>query len=145
MKKLLFILITSACSLSLHAQSNATNTINAITPDGDVIYTTPVEVMPEYKGGMDRFYERLKSIKYLHFVRTQNVQGKVIVNLVIEKDGTVSNARIVNGLIPAQDKEVLRVVNSLRKWKPGMHNGQPVRVAYNVPLNFKLVPVPTPL
>ena len=145
MKKLLFILITSACSLSLYAQSKATNTVNTITPDGDVIYTTPVEVMPEYKGGMDRFYERLKSIKYLHYARTQNVQGKVIVALVIEKDGTVSNARIVNGLIPAQDKEVLRVVNNLRKWKPGMHNGQPVRVAYNVPLNFKLVPVPTPL
>ena len=145
MKKLLFIFITSACSLNLHAQGNTTNIANNITPDVDVIYNTPVEVMPEYKGGMNRFYERLKSIKYLHFVRTQNVQGKVIVALVIEKDGTVSNARIVNGLIPAQDKEVLRVVNSLRKWKPGMHNGQPVRVAYNVPLNFKLVPVPTPL
>ena len=144
MKKLLFILITSACSLNLYAQSYAANPTSNITPD-DVIYTTPVEVMPEYKGGMDRFYERLKSIKYLHFVRTQNVQGKVIVALVIEKDGTVSNARILNGLIPAQDKEVLRVVNNLRKWKPGMHNGQPVRVAYNVPLNFKLVPVPTPL
>lgn len=145
MKKFLLILITSACSLNLFAQTNTTNTVNAIAPDGDMIYTTPVEVMPEYKGGMDRFYERLKRIKYLHFVRTQNVQGKVIVALVIEKDGTVSNARIVDGLIPAQDKEVLRVVNSLRKWKPGMHNGQPVRVAYNVPLNFKLVPVPTPL
>lgn len=145
MKKLLLILITSAYSLNLFAQNNATNTGNTIPPDGDMIYTTPVEVMPEYKGGMDRFYERLRSIKYLHFVRTQNVQGKVIVALVIEKDGTVSNARIVDGLIPAQDKEVLRVVNSLRKWKPGMQNGQPVRVAYNVPLNFKLVPVPTPL
>ena len=145
MKKLLFILISSACSLHLYAQSNATNTVNTVTPDGDVIYTTPVEVMPEYKGGMERFYERLKRIKYLHFVRTQNLQGKVMVALVIEKDGTVSNAKIMNGLIEAQDKEVLRVVSSLRKWKPGMHNGQPVRVAYNVPLNFKLVPVPTPL
>ena len=145
MKKLLFILISSACSLNLYAQSNATNTVNTVTPDGDVIYTTPVEVMPEYKGGMERFYERLKRIKYLHFVRTQNLQGKVMVALVIEKDGTVSNAKIMNGLIEAQDKEVLRVVSKLRKWKPGMHNGQPVRVAYNVPLNFKLVPVPTPL
>ncbi len=138
-------MMTSVCTLSLYAQSNAYNTISTIAPDGDVIYTTPVEVMPVYKGGMDRFYQRLRSIKYLHFVRTQNVQGKVIVALVIEKDGTVSNAKIVNGLIPAQDKEVLRVVNSLRKWKPGMHNGQPVRVAYNVPLSFKLVPVATSL
>ena len=145
MKNILFILITAASSLSLYAQSNTTKTANNISPDGDVIYTTPVEVMPEYKGGMNRFYERLKRIKYLHFVRTQNIEGKVIVALVIEKDGSVSNAKIINGLIPAQDKEVLRVVSNLPKWKPGMHNGQPVRVAYNVPLNFKLVPIPKPL
>lgn len=144
MRKLLLFLVITACSFNLHAQS-PTAAVNTITLDGDVIYTTPVEVMPEYKGGMNRLYERLKRIKYLHYVRTQNLEGKVIVALVIEKDGSVSNAKVLNGLIPAQDKEVLRVVNNLPKWKPGMQNGQPVRVAYNVPLNFKLVPVSTPL
>ena len=136
MKKLFFILFTVGCALSSKAQSS-----NNITEE--TIYTTPVQVMPEYKGGMDRFYNRLKHIQYLYYARMQNKQGKVLVSMVIEKDGSVSNTRIMNGLIEEQDKEILGVVNNLNKWKPGMLNGQPVRVAYSVPLNFKLVPIPT--
>ena len=136
MKKLFFVLITIGCALSSKAQSS-----NNIAEE--TIYTTPVQVMPEYKGGMDRFYNRLKHIQYLYYARMQNKEGKVLVSMVIEKDGSVSNTRIMNGLIEEQDKEILRVVNNLNKWKPGMLNGQPVRVAYSVPLNFKLVPIPT--
>ncbi len=143
MKKLLIIFGLTIATMNLYAQGN--KLANSVINDSDIVYTTPVEVMPEYKGGMDKLYERLKRIRYLHFVRTQNIEGKVIVAMVIEKDGSVSNAKILNGLIPAQDKEVLRIVNNLPKWKPGMHNGKPVRVAYSIPLNFKLVPVPTPL
>lgn len=139
MKKLLFILVITACALSSKAQSPNYTLIN--TSD-DPIYTTPVEIMPEYKGGMNRFYDRLRRIQYLYFARIQNKQGKVMVSMVIEKDGSVSNTKIMNGFVEEQDKEILRVVNNLNKWKPGMHNGQPVRVAYNVPLNFKLVPIP---
>ena len=135
MKKLFFILFTIGCALSSKAQSS-----NNIAEE--TIYTTPVQVMPEYKGGMDRFYNRLKHIQYLYYARMQNKEGKVLVSMVIEKDGSVSNTRIMNGLIEEQDKEILRVVNNLNKWKPGMLNGQPVRVAYSVPLNFKLVPIP---
>lgn len=136
MKKLFFILVTIGCALSSKAQSS-NNIIK------ETIYTTPVQVMPEYKGGMDRFYNRLKHIQYLYYARMQNKEGKVLVSMVIEKDGSVSNARVMNGLIEEQDREILRVVNNLNKWKPGMLNGQPVRVAYSVPLNFKLVPIPT--
>jgi protein TonB len=139
MKKFLFILITTACALNSRAQSPNYTLINTTI---EPIYTTPVEVMPEYKGGMNRFYDRLKSIQYLYYARMQNKQGKVMVTMVIEKDGSVSNTKIMNGFVEEQDKEILRVVNNLNKWKPGMHNGQPVRVAYNVPLNFKLVPIP---
>ena len=135
MKKLFFILITIGCALSSKAQSP--NNISE-----EPIYTTPVQVMPEYKGGMDRFYNRLKHIQYLYYARMQNKEGKVLVSMVIEKDGSVSNTRVMNGFIEEQDKEILRVVNNLNKWKPGMLNGQPVRVAYSVPLNFKLVPIP---
>ena len=135
MKKLFFILFTVGCALSSKAQSS-------INPSEAFIYTTPVHVMPEYKGGMDRFYNRLKHIQYLYYARMQNKEGKVLVSMVIEKDGSVSNTRVMNGLIEEQDKEILRVVNNLNKWKPGMLNGQPVRVAYSVPLNFKLVPIP---
>ena len=140
MKKLLFIIITAAYSFGASAQT--TNLAMANSTDNETIYTSPVQVMPEYKGGMNRFYSRLKQIQYLYYARMQNIQGRVIVTMVIEKDGTLSNAKIMNGLIEEQDKEILRVVNNLRHWKPGMQNGQPVRVAYNIPLNFKLVPIP---
>ena len=138
MKRLLFILLTITCS-STFAQT--TNLAMANTTNDDHIYTTPVEVMPEYKGGMDRFYNKLATIQYLYYARIQNKQGRVMVSLVIEKDGTLSEAKVMNGLVEEQDKEILRVVKNLRHWKPGMHNGQPVRVAYSVPLNFKLVPI----
>ena len=141
MKRYLFVLITVTCALSTKAQSPNVTIMNTNTVE-DPIYTTPVQVMPEYKGGMERFYSRLKRIQYLHYARMQNKQGKVLISMVIEKDGSVSNAKVMNGLIEEQDKEILRVVNNLNKWKPGMLNGQPVRVAYNVPLNFKLVPIP---
>jgi TonB family protein len=140
MKKLLFILIAAGCTWNVSAQT--TNLAVANTTSDDQIYTTPVEVMPEYKGGMDRFYHKLASIQYLYYARIQNKQGRVMVSMVIEKDGTLSEAKVMNGLIEEQDKEILRVVKNLRHWKPGMHNGQPVRVAYNVPLNFQLVPIP---
>ncbi len=131
MKKYFLMLAIVGCALNSNAQSS-----------DDQIYTTPVQVMPEYKGGMDRFYNKLKHIQYLHYARMQNKQGKVWVSMVIEKDGSVSNAKVINGLTDVQDKEILRVVNNLNKWKPGMQDGQPVRVAYNVPLKFKLVPIP---
>ncbi|MEO8885212.1 MAG: energy transducer TonB [Mucilaginibacter sp.] len=141
MKRLLFVLITTACSSGALAQTTNLAIANTTNVD-DQIYTTPVEVMPEYKGGMDRFYNKLKTIQYLYYARMQNIQGRVMVSMLIEKDGTLSKAKVMNGLIEEQDKEILRVVHNLRHWKPGMHNGQPVRVVYNVPLNFKLVPIP---
>src|SRR4051812_28200822 len=107
MKKFLFILVTTACALSSRAQSPNVALIN--TTD-EPIYTTAVEVMPEYKGGMNRFYDRLKRIQYLYYARIQNKQGKVLVSMVIEKDGSISNTKVMNGLIEEQDKEILRVV-----------------------------------
>src|SRR6185369_12757070 len=128
MKKLLFILITAGYALNVCAQT--TNLAMANTTNDDQVYTTPVEVMPEYKGGMDRFYNKLAGIQYLYYARIQNKQGRVLVSMVIEKDGTLSEARVMNGLVEEQDKEILRVVKNLRHWKPGMHHGQPVRVMY---------------
>ena len=105
----------------------------------DFVYTSPVEVMPEYKGGMQKLYERLQNIRYLFLDRMQNIQGKVFVSLIIEKDGSVTSVKMLRGLTAEQDIEVLRVIRNLRKWKPGMHNGKPVRVQFCIPIDFKLV------
>ncbi len=134
MKTFLLILVTAIFSGNLYAQK-------ADTPitDNDKIYTTPVEVMPEYKGGIERLYNRLEHIRYVFFDRMRNIEGKVWVSLIIEKDGSVNDVKMLRGLTEEQDKEVIRVVKNLRKWKPGMHNGKPVRVQYTIPIDFKMI------
>lgn len=133
MKKVLFVLIVATLALDLQAQN--TETINSAE---DKIYTTDVNVMPEFKGGMDKFYAHLERIPYTFFDRINNHQGQVIVIMIIEKDGSLSNLKVIHGFSDRQDKEILRTVRSLHKWKPGMRNGKPVRVLCSIPINFEL-------
>jgi periplasmic protein TonB len=98
-----------------------------------------VEDMPEFPGGDLALRKYLASqIKYPVIAQENGIQGKVYVTFVVGKDGNVSNARIARGVDPSLDKEALRVVNSLPKWKPGMQRGKPVNVSYTVPINFVL-------
>ena len=66
------------------------------------------------------------------------MQGKVSVKFVIEKDGSIADPVVVRGVAPYLDKEALRVVKSMPKWKPGKQRGKPVRLSYTVPVIFKL-------
>ncbi|RKD92660.1 energy transducer TonB [Mangrovibacterium diazotrophicum] len=98
-----------------------------------------VENMPEFPGGelaLRKFIAN--AIKYPVIAQENGIQGKVYVNFVVDKDGSVSGARIARGVDASLDKEALRVVNSLPKWKPGMQRGKPVRVSYTVPISFVL-------
>ncbi len=98
-----------------------------------------VEDMPEFPGGelaLRKFIAN--AIKYPVIAQENGIQGKVYVNFVVDKDGSVSNARIARGVDASLDKEALRVVNTLPKWKPGMQRGKPVRVSYTVPISFVL-------
>lgn len=98
-----------------------------------------VEDMPEFPGGDLALRKYLASqIKYPVIAQENGIQGKVYVTFVVGKDGAVSNARIARGVDPSLDKEALRVVNSLPKWKPGKQRGKPVNVSYTVPINFVL-------
>jgi len=95
--------------------------------------------MPEFKGGMARFYARLENIPYVFLDRMNNREGKTIVLLVIEKDGIVSNVKVIHGISKEEDDEMIKVIIRLQKWKPGMHDGKPVRVQYAIPINFRMV------
>jgi len=98
-----------------------------------------VEEMPDFPGGQLALRKFIASaIKYPVIAQENGIQGKVFVNFVVAKDGTVTNAKIFRGVDPSLDKEALRVVNSLPKWKPGKQGGKPVRVSYTVPINFVL-------
>jgi protein TonB len=95
--------------------------------------------MPDFPGGQLALRKFIaQAIKYPVIAQENGIQGKVFVNFVVAKDGTVTNAKIARGVDPSLDKEALRVVNSLPKWKPGKQGGKPVRVSYTVPINFVL-------
>jgi protein TonB len=98
-----------------------------------------VEDMPEFPGGMAALQKFIaQSIKYPVIAQENGIQGKVFVNFVVNTDGSVTNAKIARGVDPSLDKEALRVVMTLPKWKPGRQGGKPVRVSYTVPINFQL-------
>jgi protein TonB len=98
-----------------------------------------VEEMPEFPGGELALRKWISNnIKYPVIAAENGIQGKVYVQFVVDRDGSVSNARIARGVDPSLDQEALRVVNSLPKWKPGKQRGKPVRVSYTVPINFQL-------
>ncbi len=98
-----------------------------------------VEHMPEFPGGMKEFMNFLNSnIKYPETAIKKSIQGRVIVQFIVEKDGTPTEFKILRSVDSDLDKEALRVLNKMPKWKPGIQRGQAVRVKYTVPVTFKL-------
>lgn len=98
-----------------------------------------VEDMPEFPGGQLALRKFIaQAVKYPVIAQENGIQGKVFVNFVVAKDGSITNAKIARGVDPSLDKEALRVIMSLPKWKPGKQGGKPVRVSYTVPINFQL-------
>ena len=97
-----------------------------------------VEEMPQYPGGAQALLEFLnQNVQYPEEAEKAGIQGRVIATFVVEKDGSVSNARVVKSVDPMLDAEALRVINAMPKWKPGKQNGELVRVKYTVPLSFR--------
>ena len=98
-----------------------------------------VDEMPQFPGGPSALFEFLsKNIQYPKEAEDANLQGRVIVSFVVEKDGSVSNAKVVRPIDPLLDAEALRVVNSMPKWIPGKQNGEAFRVKYTIPVTFRV-------
>lgn len=97
------------------------------------------EQMPEFPGGMEEMLKFLQeNVKYPENAMKNNVQGRVIVQFVVEKDGTPTEFKVLRSVDPDLDAEALRVMKAMPKWKPGMQRGEVVRVKYTVPVSFKL-------
>ena len=97
------------------------------------------EEMPEFPGGMEAVTAFLaKEIKYPELARTNNIQGTVLIEFVVEKDGRVSNPKVLVPLFPDCDKEAMRGILAMPKWKPGKNMGKPVRCYFDVPVKFQL-------
>ena len=107
-------------------------------PEEQTIFEV-VENMPDFPGGQAALMQYLaKNIKYPTIAQENGTQGRVIVQFVVNKDGSIVDAKVVRSVDPYLDKEALRVINTMPKWKPGMQRGKPVRVKFTVPVMFRL-------
>ena len=99
-----------------------------------------VESMPEFPGGQQALFKYLsENVKYPVIAQENGIQGRVICQFVVNKDGSIVDVEVVrSGGDPSLDKEAIRVIKSMPKWKPGKQRGKAVRVKYTVPVNFKL-------
>ncbi len=98
-----------------------------------------VEQKPQFAGGEAAMYKWLSdNIVYPPAAAEEGVSGRVVVEFVVGKDGSISNVRVVRSRHTALDKEALRVVKAMPNWIPGRNNGQPVKVTYTLPVTFKL-------
>ena len=117
-------------SQSIYASSN-------ISEDNKVYDV--VEQMPSFVGGLAAWSRFVASnLQYPTKARANGIQGRVVTTFIVEKDGTISNAKVVRSVEPSIDQEALRIVKSMPKWTPGKQNGKPVRVKYNMPVVFRL-------
>ena len=100
---------------------------------------TAVEQEPSFAGGIDKFYKYLQNnIRYPAVAKENNVQGKVFVTFVVERDGSLTDIKVVRGIGSGCDEEAMRVLRNSPKWKAGIQNGRPVRVQYTMPISFTL-------
>lgn len=105
------------------------------TGDEDVFMV--VEDMPQFPGGnVTRWIA--KNVKYPVLAQENGIQGKVFIKFVIEKDGSITDVQVSRGVDASLDKEAVRVIKAMPKWKPGKQRGKAVRVSYTLPINFQL-------
>jgi protein TonB len=98
-----------------------------------------VEQMPSFPGGPSALMQYLSSnVRYPVVAQENGVQGRVVISFVVEKNGSITDVRVVRSVDPALDREAVRVVKSMPNWIPGKQNGSAVRVKYNVPVTFRL-------
>ena len=133
MKKLiLMLLMASCCLVTAHAQKTVVSQTN------QKVFDT-VEQMPEYPGGMQAMIEFLQTnMKYPEDAAKQKVEGRVMVQFVVETDGSVSDVHVAKQVFPSLDAEAIRVVQAMPKWMPGKDKGKVVRVKYNLPIVFRM-------
>ena len=130
MKKIIVLFALAVfCSISIVAQTEV---------EDDAIFVV-VENNPEFPGGSDSLYAYIaRNIKYPETAKKEKIEGRVFVTFVIEKDGRVSNAKILRDIGGGCGEEAIRVVNNMPKWKPGIQDGKPVRTQFNLPVSFQL-------
>ncbi len=126
---------------NLKIKSNGPEIVKPSEPgeDNGVYSFISMESPPMYPGGMTAFYKFIGSnLKYPDAAKKEKVQGSVLISFMVEKDGLLNDIKIDRKLGYGTDEEALRVLKLAKRWNPGMVNGKPVRVKYNIPIKFAL-------
>lgn len=110
------------------------------TTDDNTLYSfVSMKTPPTHPGGIEKFYKFIDdNKKYPPLAKENNIQGNVFVSFIVEKDGSLTDIKIARKLGYGTDEEAVRVLKLSRRWNPGMQNGKPVRVKYNIPVKFSL-------
>lgn len=98
-----------------------------------------VEQLPEFPGGMAAFVKWLTdNLRYPPYAKQRNVQGRVVITFIINRDGTTSDIKVAKSADPLLDREALRVARMMPRWKPGLNGGKPCRTMFAIPVEFRL-------
>lgn len=117
--------------------------VQSIAAPVEIIEEEPVllssSVMPEFTGGEEEMYRYLKnSVRFPAMAKESGISGAVYVTFVVDTNGAISEAKVLHGIGGGCDEEALRVIRNMPLWKPGIQNGKPVKVRYNMPIRFTL-------
>lgn len=97
-----------------------------------------VDEMPMFSGGKEKMIEYFSSnLQYPEQAKKNNIRGRVLISFIVEKDGSITNCKVIKSVSPELDNEAMRVISSMPAWKPGKKDEQPVRVKYTIPINFQ--------
>ena len=131
-------LLTTLSVLAILFTVNTTATAQNKKAANDKVYEK-VEVMPEFPGGEQAMMEFVaKNVQYPKEAMEKEISGRVMVGFIVEKDGSISDAKVVKGIGGGCDEEAVRVVKAMPKWKPGKEKGKAVRVSFMMQFTFKL-------
>lgn len=98
-----------------------------------------VEEQAEFPGGLDSMYAYIvKNLKYPEAAKEKGIEGRVFVSFIIEKDGSISNVKILRGIGGGCEEAVVEMIKNMPKWKPGKQRGKPVRFQFTLPIKFEL-------
>ena len=124
------------------SQKAETTTSNSSSSEVFIVNNfTNVEVLPEFPGGMKGWGDYLQSaLKYPDEAKKHNITGRVILSFIVLKNGSITDIKVLRGIGGGADEEAVRVVKESPKWKPGILKGEPVNVAYTMPIFFQLAP-----
>ena len=137
---LLVVVFVPARANAQDKKEKTTQTHKDTTTD-DKVYEV-CEQMPIFEGGDAALLKYLTdSVKYPELAKKHGVQGRVVIGFIVEKDGSLTDVKVLRHVDIALDAEALRVVKGMPKWIPGCQDEQLVRVRYNVPVSFRLKPM----